>query len=542
MGLRSRILLLAAPIAMLLPQSLPAVDRPVSIRVGNLANKGELARFERRVWEGCRQEAKIQLQRQASSKPPGRVVGQHPPRGTRIGCDAAAAILYVSAGPPDAILYVPALVDPAQRRDFARQLRKACRAPVAIAEQYRPYPLPPGRFVDQSPAQGVRYRCGTPIEVRISAGPRADTRTTQKPLRAQPVASPVRKAPAPPAQRPAPQLAEAPLRLPVPAQAQLQPQVEPQAQPPAATPTPPPAQASPIASGQALVEVETIAPPVIPARPTRAARPDLIAPSLAVLLLAALLVAVMLRRVAPQPRPAAAHVADRAARRPEPVAPLLRLVRGWPSAEARLLPPVRVSPGPAVDTLPPVPLLRDLLRPLDPALDWISGTPLAALGDQPVAPGAEAETLATLRPDLAEALHFAMLFELPPLLARAWAMADHLPLLDQGPPRGWCRLAPHSIAIEVTPDLQLQAAGLVIDRPQLRLRLLFTFPAARLFLRGTALDAFEPGSVHAAASLDWGGQTRPLAVLRPHTDWPGSVAVTPPLQVHGLPGRLKAVG
>jgi hypothetical protein len=198
-----------------------------------------------------------------------------------------------------------------------------------------------------------------------------------------------------------------------------------------------------------------------------------------------------------------------------------------------------------------VPLVRDLLRPLDPALDWIADTPLASVGgnaahrwvDVRAQAPEGAETLAPLRPAFAEALRFALLFELPPLLARAWAQAPELPFQPDCPRRGWCGLAPHAIEVAITPDLALTAAGLPVARPTIRLRLLLTFPAARLFLRGTALDAFEPGAVHVSAQLDWAGQSRPLAVLRPHAHWPGQLAVTPPLQLHALPAdRLRAVG
>lgn len=549
-------LLLIGPFLLLAPQPAPAAERAATIRVGNLANKGELARFERRVWEGCGKEARISIERYPSDKPPGRVIGQHPPRGTRIGCDRASAILQVSAGPAEARLYVPALVEPAQRRAFARDLRAVCGTPVAITETRRPSALPPGRFVDQSPGQGMRYRCGTPIEVRLSAGPRGSGAKAKTGGAANVQTGGATKAPAQEAQLadalPREARATTPGRsqLPAPAaaaslQPAAQPPVEQRAAAPAAQPAPP-----------AVTRTRDRAP--IPATPAQSPRFGILGPNLLplllLLLLAVLLVPLSLRRrrappaaTAPTPAPTAAPrtppTADRTARPPQPIAPLLALERGWPAATARLLPPARVPAGPPVDALPPVPLLRDFLRPLDPALDWIAATPLAALGSPaPQTPPPEhSETLAPLRADFAEALRFALLFELPPLLARAWATAPELPFTAAGPRRGWCQLDPHSIALTITPDLALTAAGVPVARPALHLRLTCTFLDARIFLRGTALDAFDASALHVSATLDWAGQTRPLAMLRPHAAWPGQQAVTPPLQLHALPG-LKAVG
>jgi hypothetical protein len=542
-------------LALLAVQPAPAADRAVTIRVGNLANKGERARFERRVWEGCGREARITIERHASSKRAGRVIGQYPPRGTRIGCHQAAATLQVSAGPAQARLFVPALIEPAQRRAFARELRKACGAPVAITETRSRSFLPPGRYIEQSPAQGVRYRCGTPIEIRLSAGPRGEALAARRgPAEALAArrgpgealaatkgpreALAARAAPlAATAAQPAPREAPAPAREQSPA---------PAAGPPAAAqpagqqpdqrtgPNPLPAPA---------VAVETLAPADIPAAPGSTPLVRLLAPSLLLLLLAALLVPVMLRRLAPRPRPhAPAAAANPTAPPLPPVAPILALERGWPHATARLLPPARVPTGPPVDALPPVPLLRDFLRPLDPALDWIAGTPLSGLGSPGVEATDGAETLVSLRADFHEALRFALLFELPPLLARAWASSPDLPLAAPGARRGWCILDPHTVEVAVTPDLTLTAAGLPVARPALRLRLQFTFPAARLFLRGAALDAFEPGPVHASATLDWAGQSRPLGLLRAHASWPGQLSATPPLQLHAAPRQARAVG
>jgi hypothetical protein len=505
---------LAAVVVHATPQAVAAADKPVTTRVGNLANKGELARFERRVWQACGHEARIRLERRASDKRPGRVIGQMPPRGTRIGCDEANATLFIAAGPAEARLFVPALLEPAQRRAFARQLTKACGAPVAITEIRRPSFLPPGRFVDQRPEQGMRYSCGDPIEVRLSAGPRGealaaaprDTARTSQPA-ARPVTATTAAAPLPRAD-------------PIPA--------------PTAEPAPAPAP----------VEVETIDPAAIPASPAQAPRLNLLGPSLLLLLGAGLLVALMLRQLTPQRRPKRPAARARpAVQPPAPLAPLLALERGWPSDSAQLLPATRLTSGPPVDALPPVPLLRDLLRPLDPALDWIAETPLNALGGLGSGLVEGAETLGSLRAQFAEALRFALLFELPPLLARAWAQAPELPGLPAGPQRGWSRLAPHMVEIAVTPDLNLTAAGLPVARPPLRIALQLGFGAARLYIRGAALDAFEPGPVHVSARLDWAGQSRPLAVLRPHAHWPGQLAVTPPLQLHALPAdRLRAVG
>jgi hypothetical protein len=512
-------------LALLAAQPAPAADRAVTIRVGNLANKGERARFERRVWEGCGREARITIERHASSKRAGRVIGQYPPRGTRIGCHQAAATLQVSAGPAAARLFVPALIEPAQRRAFARDLRKACGAPVAITETRSRSFLPPGRYIEQSPAQGVRYRCGTPIEIRLSAGPRGEALAAGK-------------GPGEPrAERAAPAAQPAPREVPTPAPAAAPPAAaQPAGQQPdqRTGPNPLPAPA---------VAVETLAPADIPAAPESTPLVRLLAPSLLLLLLAALLVPVMLRRLAPRPRPhAPAAAANPTAPPLPPVAPLLALERGWPHATARLLPPARVPTGPSVDALPPVPLLRDFLRPLDPALDWIAGTPLSGLGSPGVEATDGAETLASLRADFHEALRFALLFELPPLLARAWASSPDLPLAAAGARRGWCSLDPHTVEVAVTPDLTLTAAGLPVARPALRLRLQFTFPAARLFLRGAALDAFEPGPVHASATLDWAGQSRPLGLLRAHASWPGQLSATPPLQLHAVPQQARAVG
>ena len=528
--------LLLPVLALLAVQPAPAADRAVTIRVGNLANKGERARFERRVWEGCGREARITIERQASSKRAGRVIGQYPPRGTRIGCHQAAATLQVSAGPAQARLFVPALIEPAQRRAFARELRKACGAPVAITETRSRSFLPPGRYIEQSPAQGVRYRCGTPIEIRLSAGPRGEALAAQKgpgealAERAAPLAATAaQKGPGEPrAERAAPLAAAAappaPREAPAPAREQ--------SPVPAANPLPAPADA-----------VDTLAPADIPAAPESTPLVRLLAPSLLLLLLAALLVPIMLRRLAPRPRPhAPAAAANPTAPPLPPVAPILALERGWPHATARLLPPARVPTGPPVDALPPVPLLRDFLRPLDPALDWIAGTPLSGLGSPGVEATDGAETLVSLRADFHEALRFALLFELPPLLARAWASSPDLPLAATGARRGWCTLDPHTVEVAVTPDLTLTAAGLPVARPALRLRLQFTFPAARLFLRGAALDAFEPGPVHASATLDWAGQSRPLGLLRAHASWPGQLSATPPLQLHAAPRQARAVG
>lgn len=548
-------LLLAAP-------PVAADDRAPTVRVGNLASKAELARFERRIREACGREARIRVDAIASDKPKGRVVGQYPPRGTRVDCTAVAAgrpiaTLYMSAGPAEARLFVPALFQPAQRRAFAQALRQACGAPVSITEIRRPSFLPPGRFVDQSPAQGMRYRCGDPIEVRLSSGPRGETATAERQYRAAPPAeragpAPQQRAP----QQPAPQQPS----LPDPAAAAPSPAGLP-AQSPAGLPAPAQAGTSPPAAPPAAPPpvLESIDPASIPAAPASAPRFNILGPSLFLLLIAGLLVLTMLWRLGPRPRTAPARPAADRASRPlpslAPLAPLLALERGWPTATAELLPPARVPAGPPVDALPAVPLLRDLLRPIDPALDWIAATPLAALGglagsSGPLPESAEgADTLAPLRADFAAALRFALLFELPPLLARAWAQAPELPFAPQSPSqgptplRGWCPLAPHSIEVAVTPDLNLTAAGLPVARPALRLRLICTFPAARLYLRGTALDAFEPGATHVSALLDWAGQTRPLAVLRPHAGWPGQLPVTPPLQLHALPAdRIRAAG
>lgn len=497
-------------IGLLAAAPLGAADRPATIRVGNLANKGELARFERRVWEGCGREADIRIERRASDQKPGRVIAQYPPRGTRIGCDRAFAVLTVSAGRPDARLYVPALVEPGQRRDFARQLRRACGASIDITEVRRPAPLPSGRFVAQSPAQGERYRCGAPLEVILSAGPRAATARVSPP-QTQPRAQP-RPRPSPPPEAPPP---EVPPPLPDPQPA------------PAEPPAPQPAPAPPIA--RAPVAEPPAARAAAPA-PAGADLPDLRAPLFLAVLLAALLAALTRRR-----RPAPAQVRPPAAPPPPmpPVASLLTLDRGWPRAEARLVPPSHASVGPPADLLPPVPLLRDLLRPPDPLIDWIADTPLAALDGAGPGPVAAGETLASLRADFAEALRFALLFELPPLLAQAWAAAPELPFVTQ-PRRGWCALGPNSIEVCVMPDLRLRLAGVPVLRPRLVIRLRLTFTEARLYLRGTALDAFEPGATQVAAVADWAGRSRPLAVLRPHAEWPGSQAIIPPLQLRAL--------
>jgi hypothetical protein len=552
-----RLLVLAS--LWLLTSPAAAADRPASIRVGNLANKGELARFERRVREGCGHDARIRRERHASDKPPGRVIGQHPPRGTRIGCDHATATLHISAGPARAQLYVPALIDPARRRAFARQLKDACGTPVAIAETRRRSPLPPGRFVDQKPAQGMRYRCGDPVEIRLSAGPRGEALAVvpqgardrkPDPAQAEPRATAPRPQPGPaaPAEAvPAPSAEALPSASPA-----VQP-VQPPRATPRVVPPAPPAPAEPVAP--AATTATAPPPPATPSRQT------ILGAGLTLLLLAALLVPLLRRRrrpapapagiarTAPPPPPVAPQSPQSPPAPPAPLAPLLALERGWPTATARLLPLSRIPPGPPVDALPPVPLLRDLLRPLDPALDWIADTPLAALGGraaaeqpagkQPAGTSAHTpaggETLAPLRPAFAEALHFALLFELPPLLARAWAQAQDLPFQTEGAQRGWCSLAPHEIEVAVTPDLALTAAGLPVARPALRLRLRLIFPAARLYLRGSALDAFEPGAVHVSAQLEWAGQARPLAVLRPHALWSGQHAVTPPLALHANP-------
>ncbi len=267
--------------------------------------------------------------------------------------------------------------------------------------------------------------------------------------------------------------------------------------------------------------------------------------ALLLLLLAALLVPLYLGRRAPRPRPAAkapSHAPAGVAAAPGagppagPVALGLTLDCGWPAVEAALRPVAHDPAGPPADTLPPVPLLRDFLRPLDPALDWIAGTPLAPQGGAAAGHAPGAGTYAPLRADFAEALRFALLFELPPLLAGAWAAAPALPFLGDAR-RGWCSLAPNSIEVHVTPDMRVMLAGLPVLRPALSIRMLFTFPQARLFLRGSALDAIEPGPTHVSAVLDWAGQSRPLAVLRPFAEWPGARPVTPPLQLHA---RLPA--
>lgn len=481
-----------------------AAEEPPNIRVGNLANKGELARFERRVWEACGHEADIRIERRASAAKPGRVIAQYPPKGTRVGCNDARATLTLSAGPPDARIFVPALVEPARRRAFVRQLRTACGAAIPIMEIRRASRLPEGRFLGQAPAQGTRYRCGAPLEVILSAGPRAGA------TRPEPRPAP-RKALPPEQPRPAPP-PEAP-----------PPQVPPEVPTPAPDPQPNPAE-----------------PPPAPPTPAAPDQPNLRAPFLLLPLLAALLAALLWRR-RPGPPPARPVPVAPVRTRPQPpVATLLTLDHGWPRAEARLVPLSRLPVGPPADLLPPVPLLRDLLRPLDPLLELIAQTPLAVLGGTEPRPG-DAETLAHLHTDFARALGFALLFELPPLLARAWAAAPALPFATQ-PRRGWCPLAPNSIEISVTPDLRLRLAGIPVLRPCLAIRLRLTFTEARLFLRGTALDAFEPGATQVAAAADWAGRTHPLAVLRPHAEWPGSQAQTPPLQLRALaPGRLCPV-
>lgn len=504
-----RILAIMALSAVPLVQPAPASAQSSVVRVGNLANTSELNRYIRRVRDGCGQEPSISTENRYSEAQAGKVVGQHPPIGTRVGCNGTNITLYVSAGSPPVEFYTPSLVEPLHRASFERQALEACGTGINVSQVYKTSPLPRGQFISQSPQQGLRYRCGASVSVTLSAGPAADDSRPAK--------------------------AERPRKLPEPEAAAVTPKAAPDAEPVEAPP-PAPTLAQP---GPQAVQQPVAQPKVAPA----AARAETAGPGwiwlalglLALILAIGLFLLGLSRR---RPRPASPRLASAPQSTANGTAPAMTLAIGRPLTAALLGPPIPESGHPAEAQLPPNPIVADLVRPIDAVVDWIAGTSIAdasatALGGRRLRTHDRGETLAPLRQSIADGLSQALLFQLAPLVADAMSRARELPLAGQ-PETPNTPLAPHSVIITIYPDFTVTAGGLPLFRiaPSIELRL--GFEAASAVVQGHDLKALHPGPVTASASVKWLGESRPIKLAARHTDWPGPVQLDPPRLLHAL--------
>ncbi|WP_199555917.1 hypothetical protein [Sandaracinobacteroides hominis] len=494
--------MVASPL--LLPAPLAAQSSSQSIRVPNLSSIPDLNRYLKRARETCGKEPRIITESRPSTKPGGEVIGQHPERGTRVGCDATAVTLYVSAGPAPPELVVPTLIEPRHRAHFEQQASDFCNIPVRVAIRKEASPLAANMFLSQSPQQGGRYRCGAPISVSVSAGP-------PKP-RAE------RKPPAKPAEPETP--------------AQASPTIAPAATlPETATPSlapPPPAveQPQPAAPAeQAAIQS--------PSRPF----PWLLAASSALLLAAVLMFALWLlgrRRAAARPATQTT---------PPSSGTEMSLAIGRPMTAAALGPAMPADGQPVTTKLKPVPIVADLIHPIDPVVDWIAATTVAqastaALGGRGQRFGGGGETLQPLRESIARGLSQALLFELAPLLADAYARARDLPAAIAA--GGHTPLAPHSVVLTIYPDFTVTAGGLPLFRIAPSIELRIGLDSAAIEIRGHSLEAMAPGPLTVSARVSWLGESRPVQVAARHADWPGSVAIQPSRLLHSLTERQTA--
>ncbi len=544
-----------------------AGGRVAVIRVGNLANKGELARFERRVREGCGRDAAIAVERRASDAPAGKMIGQYPARGTRVGCDAARAILYVSDGPQAAALYVPALVTPRQRDGFERQASAVCRARVRIDERREASDLFRGAFLSQRPQQGQLYRCGAAVVVAVSAGdggrqaepgPRPAAAAERRAVRPERVWDGVVVGGPAPKVEPGRQ---------DPAQGRVQPKDRAQLPPAAAGPeTARDATDVPVAErvlpqmGPAVAPEAAAAGPAVPVGPAAGAGVLQPAPApaeplwpwLAIAGVLVLGLGWLLRREAdplptvPGRKPGPLLVGAPVPPGTAPGTAPLGLVQGRPLATCSMAPAPAAAPATTggtpgeVHVLPPKPVLGDLLGSLVDVADLVAATSLgdasaAALGGQGgrISGG---ETLAALRRDIEQGLARALLFELAPLIAEGWGSAKALPHRSgAASAAGDILLAPHGLCITLYPDLTLRAGGIPLFRLDLSIELRMGLAAAAAVVRGRSLEALRPGRMQVAATLHWCGRRHAVRLPHPHVDAPGPIALRPARYVPGLP-------
>ncbi len=509
MGLWQTMLRIAAPplIAMAtlsaFPPSLAAqTGKDSNVRVGKLSNSGELRRYKRRVLQACGYEPIVDVRKRSSDETVGEAIGQFPAVGTRVGCSETGAILYLSAGPLPPTIYVPSLVEERHRANFEAYAGDICQRDLSVAVRRVMSSEARGQFLSQSPAQGQVYQCGTPVSVAISAG------------RAMPVkADVVSKGAAP---DPGSSLKISPPASPAPPISSV------------AEPAMPPATTMP--ADQAIAEASPAISPEIEEAPISlpTATPAYWPWIAAVLLLLGVMLGWKLLRRRSVATPLAVAMP----------APLMLQVNR-PLAAATMAPAERLAELLPGETLPPDPIVEDILRNIDLAIDWIAQTAISdasatAIGSYR-ARGAGGETLEALREPIGEGLREALMFELAPIIGDTWARARHFPLVDgQGGQGGSLQLAPHTLVISLYPDFQVTAAGIPLFRLDPCIELRLQLPAAGATVRGRDLVAIQPGAISASASLRWLGANRTIPLSNVSLAWSASTRLNPPRLVHAL--------
>ena len=159
-----------------------------------------------------------------------------------------------------------------------------------------------------------------------------------------------------------------------------------------------------------------------------------------------------------------------------------------------------------------------------------------ALGRAGTAPAEVRGILPSLARPIAEGLAEFLDIDLVSHLLQAWATAKELKALARpGHPQELAHvtLKEHEVQLKLDPELQVTIAGVPVWTLPVRIILTATIEAARLAVRGGAIQSVAPGRIGFEGKVKWEEETLPLPLRKREIDVPGTLTLDPPFPLPG---------
>lgn len=169
--------------------------------------------------------------------------------------------------------------------------------------------------------------------------------------------------------------------------------------------------------------------------------------------------------------------------------------------------------------------------PLSTIIGDVAALVVPRMADTPGAPAEVRGLLPSLAGPIAEGLAEFLDIDLVSHLVQAWSTAQELKALaqpDDPAELAQVTLKEHEVVLKLDPELQVTLAGIRVWQLPLTILLTTTLAAARLGVRGGAIEAVTPGRITFSGKVKWEDDTLPLPLKQKEIDIPGTLRLAPP--------------